>query len=142
MFQIKAHDFAVLESYGSYLHRLSNRLGLVVVKYWCAPNTTKKIETLQHESSVVQHEYELNLYERNIQIEKVSSRIMSLLVEVVHRSLPAGVQLSIHEHNHELHEKTRYITDHELLQYKKELKLLLDNKKEDEEELTSGKKKK
>ncbi|KAH9516384.1 FEZ-like protein [Dermatophagoides farinae] len=140
--QIKAHDFAVLESYGSYLHRLSNRLGLVVVKYWCAPNTTKKIETLQHESSVVQHEYELNLYERNIQIEKVSSRIMSLLVEVVHRSLPAGVQLSIHEHNHELHEKTRYITDHELLQYKKELKLLLDNKKEDEEELTSGKKKK
>lgn len=132
-----------MDSYGSYLHRLSNRLGLVVVKYWCAPNTTTKIETLQHESNVVQYEYELNLYERNIQIEKISSRIMSLLVEVVHRSLPAGVQLSIHEHDHELHEKTRYITDYELLQYKKELKLLLDSKNDDDEELTAtGKKKK
>lgn len=78
--------------------------------------------------------YELNLYERNIQIENISAVLMSLLVEIVHRSLPSGVYLSIHNHDYHLHEISRYIPDHELAGYKRELKMLLSNKKDDDDE--------
>ncbi|XP_017462521.1 PREDICTED: 39S ribosomal protein L48, mitochondrial-like, partial [Rhagoletis zephyria] len=140
--QIRAYDFAVLESYGSYLHRLSNKLGLTVAKYWCQPNTTRKIETLQHESQVVESTYELQMYERNIQIEKISGRLTSMLVEIVHRSLPVGVFLSIHEHDDALHEKTRYIPDHDLNNYKLELKQVLASRSPDLDEAETNTKKK
>lgn len=110
-----------------------------MVKYWCSPNSTTKIETLQHESSVVHNTYQLNFYERNIQFENISSKVISLLIDVVQRSLPAGVYLSIHQHEHDLHEKTRYITDHELIQYKQDLKILLDSKKDDVEDVKKKK---
>ncbi|KAI2805991.1 hypothetical protein RDWZM_009375 [Blomia tropicalis] len=137
--QIKGYDYAVLENYGSYLHRLSNKLGLKVSKFWCMPNTTKKIETLLPESSVVESTYELNLYERNIQIENISGRLMSLFVEVVHRSLPVGVYLSIHKHDERQHELSRYIEDHQLIEFKSELKMLLSHKQDDVEETTKKK---
>lgn len=140
--QIKGYDFAILESYGSYLHRLSNKLGLNVVKYWCSPHTATKIETLVPESTVVEASYELNLYERNIQIKQISSRFVSLLVEIAHRSLPVGVQLSVHEHEYELHEKPRYIPDHELASYKEDLALLRNSKMADDDVTDTGKKKK
>lgn len=122
---------------------MSNNLGLTVAKYWCQPNTTKKIETLKHESQVVESGYELHMYERNIQIEKISGRLTSMLVEIVHRSLPVGVFLSIHEHDHVLHEQTRYIPDHDLMNYKQELKQVLASRSPDldEDEAPTKKKK-
>lgn len=114
-----------------------------MAKYWCQPNTTKKIETLKHESQVVESGYELHMYERNIQIEKISGRLTSMLVEIVHRSLPVGVFLSIHEHDHVLHEQTRYIPDHDLMNYKQELKQVLASRSPDldEDEAPTKKKK-
>lgn len=124
----------MLESYGRYLHRLSDKLGLNVTKYWCAPYTSARFENLAPESHVVSTTNELHLYERNVQISDISGRLTSLLVEAVHRSLPAGVELSIHQHSHELHEKTRYITDFELLQHQADLKELVSNRSDDAEE--------
>lgn len=112
-----------------------------MAKYWCAPHTSKKLETLKHESIVIESTYELNLYERNVQIENISARLTSLLVEIVQRSLPVGVFLSIHEHDDELHEVSRYIPDHDLKEYQSELKTLLSNKNFDEEEDPKKKKK-
>mgnify|MGYP005803101435 CR=1 FL=1 len=131
----------MLENYGAYLHRLSNKLGLSVSKYWCAPNVSTKVETLKHESSVVQATYELHMYERNVQIENISGRLTSMLVEIVHRSLPVGVYLSIHPHDHKLHEEPRYIPDHQLMGLKSEYKQLLASKSDDVEEATPKKKK-
>lgn len=124
----------MLENYGSYLHRLSNKLGLNVKKYWCAPYTSVRFENLAPKSNVVSTTNELNLYERNVQITDISGRLVSLLVEIVHRSLPAGVELSIHKHSDELHEKTRYITDFELLQHQADLKELISHRSDDLEE--------
>ena len=131
-----------MESYGSYLHRLSNKLGLKVTKYWCAPNTTSKIETLKNESNVVDSTYQLNLYERNVQIQNISGRLASILVDIVSRSLPVGVELSIHEHDKQMHEISRYIPDLQLVEFRQELNLLLSNKTDDEEEEDPKKKKK
>lgn len=116
------------------MHRLGNNLGINIKKCWPSPNTTKKIETLKHESIVVESTYQIDLYERNIQIEKISANLMCLLVDIVHRSLPAGVYLSIHEHNHFQHEYSRFIPDHDLAEYKKELNLLRKNTTFDEED--------
>jgi len=126
--QIRGYDFAVLDSYGRYLHRLSNHLGLTVSKHWCAPSSTKKVEILKNESLVVETVNELHIYERNIQVQNISARLSSLLVDIVHRSLPVGVYLSIHQHDDTLHEKSRYIPDLLLAEYKEELKELMANK--------------
>ena len=120
-----------MESYGSYLHRLLNKLGVNVSNYWCAPNTTEKIETLKHESNVLESTYDLNLYERNVQIENLSSRLVSILVDLVGRSLPVGVQVSIHEHDEKVHETSRYIPNHDLAEFKRELAMLRSNKIDD-----------
>ena len=90
---------------------------------------------------MVQGTYELHLYERNIQIQNISGRLTSMLVEIVHRSLPVGVYLSIHEHDDSLHEQPRYIPDHQLMSFKTELKQMLASKTSDEEEEVPKKKK-
>ena len=124
----------MLESYISYLHRLSNKLGIIVPKCWCAPNTSKKIETLKPESTKHDSTYDLNFYERNIQIKHITGPVIQQFVEIVHRSLPVGVYLSIHPYDHKLHEMSRYIPDYELAKYKVELEQLIANNKDDFED--------
>jgi len=142
--QIRGYDFAVLDSYSRYLHRLSNKLGLNVSAFWAAANTSRKVEILKHESTITVDSHELNLYERNVQLQNITGRLLALVIEIVHRSLPVGVYLSIHEHSHLEHEASRYIVDHQLLEHKDDLKLLMASKQKDEEDLTAapGKKKK
>ena len=119
--QIRGFDFVVLESYAKYLHQLSNKLGVNVVKFWASPQTSLKYELLKPESEVTESQFVLNVYERNLQIENISAKITPILLELLQSSAPAGVTLSVHPHDPLLHEESRYIPDLQLAQFKAEL---------------------
>lgn len=100
---------------------MSNKLGVEVTSFWCAPHTSTKIDTLKLDSNTVENTYVLNLYERNIQVKNLSAKMAPILIEVIHSSLPAGVKLSIHQHDHEQHHLSRYIIDTRLEALHKQL---------------------
>ncbi|XP_054153860.1 probable 28S ribosomal protein S10, mitochondrial [Oppia nitens] len=129
--QIRGYDFAVLESYGRYIHILLNKLGVNVVKYWCSPHQSIKYESLKPQSEVSESQFTLNLYERNVQIEHLSAKMAPLLLEILYSSAPVGVQLNVHPHHHILHEENRFIPDLQLAAFKAELKELKGSQESD-----------
>lgn len=139
--QIRGYDFVVLESYASYLHKLMNKLGVKVVSFWCSPHMASKYDNLKRESDVSETTYYLDLFERNIQIENLSAKMTPLLIEIIYSSLPAGVRLSVHEHDYWIHEESRYIPDLQLAAFKAEFEELKGSKSlEDIEEKPKPKK--
>lgn len=86
--------------------------------------TSSRVEIFKHESAAVDKFYELNEYERNIQLANISAQVIPIVIEAVESSLPAGVKLSIHEHDELAHEESRFIPDLQLKALKKRLEEL------------------
>ena len=66
--QIKGYNFEILESFQSFIHNMAENIGIDVAEAWATPATTWQAFTYAEESTVVQDTYQLDLYERNIQI--------------------------------------------------------------------------
>ncbi len=92
--------------------------------FWCSPHLASRYDVLKRESNVSETNYCLDLFERNLQIENLSAKMAQILIEVIYSSLPAGVKLSIHEHDYKSHEESRYIPDLQLAAFKAELEEL------------------
>lgn len=118
--QMKCYDFTVLEQYQKYVHKTATNMGLDVEDSWATPPETYQINSYKARSSVVDQSYKLNLYERNVQISDFPCSLTTIFFEVLHNSLPEGVQLSIHPHE-QVHDEVRYIPDVELIQLKTQL---------------------
>merc|ERR1719471_1934722 len=99
--QIKGYNFDVLESFQSFVHNMAENMGIDVSNAWATPATTWQAFTYAEESTVVQDTYQLDLYERNIQIVNVQTIDLPILIDIIRKTLPEGVQLSIHENKDE-----------------------------------------
>jgi len=108
--QLKGYDFEILESFQSYIHNLAENIGLDVADAWATPATSWNVHTYAEESTVVQETYTLQLYERNVQIVDVQTTDLPVLIDIVRKTLPEGVRLSVHEHKNE-HKEARFIPD-------------------------------
>ncbi|KAG8256148.1 39S ribosomal protein L48, mitochondrial [Homalodisca vitripennis] len=126
--QMKGYDFALLESYQSFVHRIAKTMEIEVEEGWATPATISKIKKFKPNSSNIDCEYTLSLYERNVQVVDVPSTKMTMFVELVQAALPQGISLSVHEHQQE-HEEIRYVPDYELKELKTQLETLSQKKK-------------
>jgi len=126
--QIKGYDFAVLEKFARHVHRTAGRIGLDVEDAWATPCQNFKVTQLKPESTVVEKEYRLNLYERNVQITDVPSTLLPVFVNIIEASIPPGVTTRIHPHLPE-HTEVRYVPDLELKDLKKQLQERSEGKK-------------
>lgn len=127
-YQFKSYDFALLENYQSYVHKTAKILGIDVENCWATPLQSFKIQRLGNNSTVVDTEYFLKVYERNIQVVDVKSHIMPLFLEAVITSCPPGVTISVHEHTQKMSD-IRYVPDYEVLDLQKQLDEIGDAKK-------------
>lgn len=75
---------------------------------------------LRPNSTVVEAEYCLNVYERNLQLESVDAPIYPVFLRIIKAALPEGVELSVQERTEDLEER-RYVPDRDLLELKSEL---------------------
>lgn len=84
------------------------------------PPQTTQVQRLRPNSAVVDAEYRLTIYERNLQINDVNAPVYPVFLRIAQAALPEGVQLSVQEHSDELEER-RYVPDRDLLDLKAEL---------------------
>ncbi|KAL1139443.1 hypothetical protein AAG570_006427 [Ranatra chinensis] len=118
---MKSYDFALLESYQRLVYKIAKMLDICVEDGWATPAKQTKVQRFKPNSTVVDSEYILNTYERNIQISELPSNIAPIFIELIQAGLPKSITLRVHKHEEEF-EKIRYVPDLEL----KELKTQLD----------------
>ncbi|ODM99696.1 39S ribosomal protein L48, mitochondrial [Orchesella cincta] len=125
--QVKGYDFAVLEKFARYVHHTAERVGLEVEDSWATPCKNLRVTKLKPESAVVDSEYLLNLFERNVQIVEVPATLLPVFINIVEASIPAGVTLRVHPHLPE-HTENRYVPDLELMELKTQLQDIKEKK--------------
>lgn len=78
------------------------------------------VQRLKPNSTVVDSEYRLTVYERNLQLQDVDVPLYPMFLRIAQAALPEGVHLTVQEHNDECEER-RYVPDKDLLELKAEL---------------------
>jgi large subunit ribosomal protein L48 len=120
--RLQGYDFPVLEKFEAFVHRTAERIGLEVDDSWGIPAQKFRITKLKPETTLVDTEYQLNIYERTVQVADVPTTILPILVNIVQAALPVGVTMTVKEHE-VADEEIRYIPDLELLELKEQLQL-------------------
>lgn len=108
--QFKGYNFDVLESFQSFVHNLSENMGIDVAEAWITPAKSSKISTYHEGGTRIRSEFSLNMYERNVQVVNLRSVDAPILIDCIRAALPEGVQLSLHEHIQD-HYEERFIPD-------------------------------
>jgi len=126
-FQLTGYDFPVLEEFGKYVHHSAERFGLEVEDAWGTPSKHLKVTRLKAESTVVEAEYKLQVYERNIQVANAASTVLPLFMDAMQSSLPAGVTLRVYPHFN-VYTEVRYIPDLELKQLKSQVEEMIEKR--------------
>lgn len=71
--QLKGYDFAVLESYQKFVHRLAKNMDINVEEGWATPAQDLQITSYKPNSEIVENQYRLKNYHRTVQITDVST---------------------------------------------------------------------
>ncbi|XP_013191132.2 large ribosomal subunit protein mL48 [Amyelois transitella] len=118
--QLNGYDFALLESAQSQIHKFAEVMGIQVEECWATPAKKLKVQRFKPGGTVVDSEYLLNVYERNVQVTDVPAWALGTLLRVARASLPEGCTLNVQEHAVE-HEEIRYVPDNQLIELKQQL---------------------
>jgi len=121
--QFKGYDFALLESCQSLANKIASVLDINVEDGWATPATVAKVTKLKPASTVIDQEYLLTTYERNLQITDVPSTLAPIYFQLLETILPAGVSMTV-VHHEDHHENIRYVPDRELKELKTQLDVL------------------
>ncbi|XP_055837983.1 39S ribosomal protein L48, mitochondrial [Episyrphus balteatus] len=125
---IKGYDYPILESYQRFLHSLAEYLDLDVSDCYALPPQQSKIQRYRPNSTIIDSEYKLTMYERNLQINDVDVPIYPVFLRIAQSALPEGVNLSVQEHDDDCEER-RYVPDKDLLELKAQLEEMQASKK-------------
>lgn len=87
---------------------------------YALPPQQTHVQRLKPNSAIVEAEYKLTMYERNLQFNDVDAPVYPLFLRLAQAALPEGVQLQVQEHTDECEER-RYVPDKDLLELKAEL---------------------
>ncbi|KAI4488770.1 hypothetical protein M0802_011280 [Mischocyttarus mexicanus] len=125
--QITGYIYPVLQSYQSFIHRVAKIMDIDVDDSWALPAKELKIQRYKPRSTVVVAEYNLNIYERNIQLADITASQCPSLIRILETALPEGVNLNVTIFDPSIESK-RYIPDKDLLELKTVLKELVEKK--------------
>ncbi|XP_014218419.1 39S ribosomal protein L48, mitochondrial [Copidosoma floridanum] len=118
--QIRGYDYAILENFQSWVHKIAEAMDFDVEECYAFPHKEYKIIRYKPKSTVVEVEYTLKLYQRNIKMSNVTSVGLPIFIRICEAGLPEGTLFDIFEHTEE-HENARYIPDKRLLDMQEEL---------------------
>ncbi|XP_034474594.1 39S ribosomal protein L48, mitochondrial [Drosophila innubila] len=118
--QLKGYDYPLLESYQRFLHSVAEYLDLDVSDCYALPPQQTQVQRLRPNSTVVEADYKLTTYERNLQLNNVDAPTYPHFLRIAQAALPEGVHLKVAQHTDECDER-RYVPDKDLLDLKAEL---------------------
>lgn len=122
-FQIKGYDYTILESYQKFLHRVAEYMELDVSECYALPPKHALVQRLKPNSTVIDSEYKVTTFERNLQINDLDAHMYPQFLRIVQAALPEGVTLRVEEHNED-HEELRFVPDKTLIDLKSQLELM------------------
>lgn len=93
------------------------------IRSWPLPPQEFKIQKYKTGTTKIISDYNLKIYERNIQMSEVSSVKYSILIRALEAALPQGVTMNVNIYD-PVSEEKRYIPDKELIDLKFELDTL------------------
>merc|ERR1712083_1284323 len=95
---------------GGFIHNLAENMGIDVKESWATQSDTFIAKTYDSHSTLVRESCKLDIYERNVQVTNMRSIDAPILIDILRRTLPEGVELSVHQHQEE-HYEARFIPD-------------------------------
>lgn len=122
-FQIKGYDFTTLESYQKFLHNVAEYLDLDVSECYALPPKRTQVQRLKPSSTVIDSEYKLTTYERNLQINDLDAPMYPQFLRIAQAALPEGITLRVENHNED-HDELRFVPDKDLLDLKAQLEYM------------------
>ena len=98
------------------------------IQSYALPPQQSKIQRFRPNSTIIDSEYKLTMYERNLQINDVDVPIYPVFLRIAQSALPEGVNFSVQEHDEDCEER-RYVPDKDLLELKAQLEEMQASKK-------------
>ncbi|XP_035912171.1 uncharacterized protein LOC118512187 [Anopheles stephensi] len=117
---IKGYDYPLLESYQKFIHNVADSMDLEIADAYAQPPQKLNVQKFKPNSSVIDSEYKLTVYQRTVQVEKVQAPLYPLLLRTLQAALPEGVTLKVTEHSWD-QEEARYVPDRDLKELKQQL---------------------
>jgi ribosomal protein S10 len=119
--QMLGYDHAVLDEFAAFVRKVTRQMKIAINSNWITPNESYRYDCLQNQSYQTDFSNVVNVYERNLQIKHLPAHFISIYIDVIQKSRPKGVTISVHPHQPE-HDAIRYIPDSQLTALKDELK--------------------
>ncbi|XP_055626799.1 uncharacterized protein LOC129768886 [Toxorhynchites rutilus septentrionalis] len=119
-FTIKGYDYSILESYQKFIHNVGDSMELDIADCWAHTPQKFNVQKFKPASAVIESEYKLALYERNVQVANLQAPYYPMFVRLLQAALPEGVTLVVTEHTDEV-EDARYVPDRDLIELKQKL---------------------
>ncbi|VDL81247.1 unnamed protein product [Nippostrongylus brasiliensis] len=123
--RIQGHDFTYIEKFQGYVDRMARRFNFKVVDSYAVAAQTQRVVTYKPNSTIVDNEMKLSLYDRVVRIGNVPAPQLQLFITLIQTHLPVGVTVTVKQHE-KTDEDYRYIPDILLKQKQEELKALDD----------------
>ncbi|KJH45891.1 hydrolase, TatD family [Dictyocaulus viviparus] len=121
--RIQGYDFTYLEKFQSYVDRMARRFNFKVVESYAVASQTQRAVVYKQNSTIVDDEVNLALYDRVVRIAGVAAPHLQLFILLIQTHLPIGVSVTFKQFE-KSDEDYRYIPDLLLKQKQEELKSL------------------
>ncbi|KAJ1370915.1 hypothetical protein KIN20_032740 [Parelaphostrongylus tenuis] len=121
--RIQGYDFTYIEKFQGYIDRMARRFKFNVVESYAVAAQTQRVVVYKPNSTIVDSEVNLALYDRVVRIGNVATPHLQLFIALVEAHLPVGVTVTFKQHE-KADEDYRYIPDLLLKQKQEELKSL------------------
>ncbi|XP_034532460.1 39S ribosomal protein L48, mitochondrial [Notolabrus celidotus] len=95
---VSGYDMTLVEHYSQYIHNLCNRLGVKVSDSYALPTKSMEVMLMQEQGTKMYVEALLKTHQRIIQLSSLSATLCPVFMDVMLKSQPEGVQLSVTEH--------------------------------------------
>ncbi|XP_044306167.1 39S ribosomal protein L48, mitochondrial isoform X2 [Varanus komodoensis] len=95
------YDMTLVEHYMKYIHKLCNRLSIIVQESYAMPTRTTEVMLTQEQGSKMKLDGVLTTHQRVVQIKGLTATFAPILLEVLWNNQPEGVHLLVKEHTEE-----------------------------------------
>ncbi|KAG7322606.1 hypothetical protein KOW79_013952 [Hemibagrus wyckioides] len=95
---VSGYDMTLVEHYAQYVHKLCNRLDIKVNESYALPTKSTEVMVMPEQGTKMYVDAILRTHERVVQISQLKATLAPVLMEVLLKNQPEGVQLSINEH--------------------------------------------
>ncbi|XP_037118671.1 39S ribosomal protein L48, mitochondrial isoform X2 [Syngnathus acus] len=95
---VSGYDMTAVEHYAQYLHNLCNRLDITVAESYALPTKSTEVMLMQESGTKMYVDSLLKTHKRVIQLSSLKATLCPVLMDILVKNQPEGVNLSVKEH--------------------------------------------